>query len=399
MSQRSLLVLLVVGLFLALVGWSLRSHHPAPLPSPQLAPALSPGNPPRVVTVSQPLRREVPDCEDFLGWTEPSESVEVHARLTGTLSKIHCKTGAAVKKGDPLCDLDPRPFQAALDKARAELEHCEKQHQQTAATYARIDRERTAGKINQKEYDQVRTNLERDERGLYEARTSLAQAQLNRDLTQVTSPVHGLVELAVSVGSPVTADSTILAKIVATDPMNVRFPVDEPALLRLRERFLPGSSKVAGTPLLLGLAGEEGFPHRGTVTLVESRPEPTTGAITVRGSFANADHGLSPGRRVWIRLPLGKPFQALLVSEDAVVMEGEQHFLVVVNDRGVVNYRPVRLGPLVDNLRVVREGISATDRIVVTAVQRVHRGDTVTAHEEPMPVPRCPFHKFAASLW
>jgi RND family efflux transporter MFP subunit len=378
---------LLVGCFLLATGAWLsyrpRREEPLPVPPPEIT-----AGPPRVVTVGLPVEREITDYEEFTGRTEPSASVEVRPRVSGTLAKVHHEAGTVVGKGDPLFDLDPNPFRAALEKAEAEVKRLEERHKQSLAEYGRAEKRREAREIDQKELDKARENLERDEQALLAARTTLTRARLDLDSARVAAPIDGRIgRTVVPEGSQVTANVTVLTTLETLDPMAVRFPVDQTALLRIRERRHETGTRTEGCPLLLGLADDEGFPHRGTVAFVESAPPGRAREVTVRGTFPNADRALRPGQEVWLRLPLGAPYRALLVSDAAVLHEGKQDYLLVVNDHNRVESRTVRLGQLYEGWRVVREGLTSRDAVVVTGTQRVQPGDTVDPRRAPMPAP------------
>lgn len=389
MRQRYVTPVAVVLFLLAVAAWVIYMRRDAELPpEPPPEDIHLPG--PRTVTatVSRPLQREITDYEEFTGQTEPGQTAEVRARVNGKVDKVRCRAGDSVKMGDRLFEIDPKPFQAALEKAEADVKRHEGREKQSAAAYEKAEKDREAGKLTQKELEKVRRALEQDEAALEEARSARAQARRELDGTQVTAPIAGVVDrLLVMEGGRVSADSTVLATVAAIDPIAVHVEVDEPIWLRIRQRCREAKVALQGQPLVLGLAGETGFPHRGTVVSVEPPPQPKTGRARLRGAFPNTDGSLSPGRTAWVRLPLGKPYAALLVDDDVVIREGRQHYLFVVNARNVVEQRPVKLGPLHEGLQVIEEGISPRDWVVVTGVLRVQKGDTVVPNQAPMPEP------------
>jgi multidrug efflux system membrane fusion protein len=376
-NQRPLCGLLLVCCLVAAALWLHHAWRPQPqaptTPAPEVVPP-----PPRVVTVARPVQREVTNHDDFTGRTEASASVEVRPRVGGAIGKIHCRPGAAVKKGDRLFSLDERPFRAALRKAQALVKRREANAQKAGAAYRRVEKQREAKKARQKEVDKARDRLDKAEQALLSARTSLERARLELELVQTPAPIGGVVgELRVAEGGEVVGNGTVLTTLRVLDPMHVRFEV--PRALRLR-------GELEGSPLLLGLAGEEGFPHRGSLAFVDSEPS-SGGGLTVRGAFPNADGGIAPGRRAWVRLPRGKPYRALLVNESAVVREDRKDYLLVVNDRDVVEYRPVTLGPLGDGLRVVRHGLAANEWVAVSGLKRLQKGEMVQPRRGAMPMP------------
>jgi RND family efflux transporter MFP subunit len=327
------------------------------------------------VTVSQPLQRTVTDHADFISRTEPSAKVLVRSRVAGKLIKAHRQADEAVKKDDPLFDLDEKPLQAALKKAQDFATRLNASREKRKAVFEEAEKRREAGAIQQEELDLARHRLDKTEEALVTARAALKQARLDLSFAQIKAPMAGdLGPLQIPVGGEVSSQS-VLAVLSAHDPIHVR--------LHLEER-----EELAGAPLLLGLADEKGFPHRGTVTFLEGPSRGKPGPITVLGAFPNADGRIPPDRRAWVRRPLSRPYRALLVSEEAVKREGRQDYLLVVTDKNTIEYRKVRLGHLEDGLRVIREGVTASDWVAVTAIQRLRRGEVVEPHQEPMPIPK-----------
>jgi RND family efflux transporter MFP subunit len=421
MNQRIICILVLVCAAFASVLW-VRTWQPPPVVPPprqqQEEVAV-----PRVVTVSRAIERKVADYEEFVGKTEPSDVAQVRARVGGTLAVVRCKVGDRVGKGDVLFEFDAKPYQKARDKAEADVKRLEEQGKEKAAEYEKAEKRRDAGTITQAELDKVRDKLQRVEADLLTARTALEQARIDQDSTQAAAPIAGTIrEVPVAHGETL-APGVLLAVVATLDPMLVRFEMNQAAWLRAHQRLWERTGRPEpGTPLQMRLDGasiivsalgqyanrptpwqsgwlaqtmkvlerEKGFPHQGTI---QSADEPITipGKPTdphkvrpsqerrwaVRGFFPNADGAIPPGQACRVRLPLGQPRPVLLITDGAVVREGKQDYLLVVNNRNVVEYRPVQLGQLCEGLRVIEAGLAASDWVVVTGVQRVRKGEVV----------------------
>jgi RND family efflux transporter MFP subunit len=371
---------LVLGCSLGLAGCARRpSEAPTPAPPP--------------VSVSYPVEREVTDHADFTARTAAVDSVEVRAHVWGYLDKVNFKEGALVKKGDVLFELDPRPYQALLDQAKAKVRQAEAQ-----LRFSESDYERNLGLMRSRAV--ARADMERIEASRDTALANLAADKalvVSRDLdllyTKVTAPVSGRVSrYAVTVGNLVQSGDqgggTLLTTIVSVDPMYAYFDVDERTVLRVKRLIREGK---AGTPdavevpLWLGLADEDGHPHRGTVDFVDNQVNPRTGTQRVRGVFPNKDELISPGYFARVRVPIGAPHKALLISDRALDTDQGQKIVYVVGKDSRVASRPVRLGALHNGLREITDGLRPGERVIVNGLQQVRPGMTVEANLVDMP--------------
>ncbi len=248
--------------------------------------------PPPVVTVSQPIEREVTDYNEYTGRTAAVEAVEIRARVSGYLVKVNFREGSVVKKGDLLFQIDPRQFQAVLDEAKGQVAQGEARLTRAEADVARNERLLPKGAASQKDLDTAVA-----ERG--EVRAAVDRAALDLEFTQVTAPISGRISrYLITEGNLVTMNTTLLTTIVSIDPMYAYFEVDERTLLRVRELIRAGKAQSASDvtiPVLLGLATDEGFPHQGTINFVDNQVNPQTATLRVRGVFPNQDEYLSPG--------------------------------------------------------------------------------------------------------
>ncbi|MFO0810705.1 MAG: efflux RND transporter periplasmic adaptor subunit [Gemmataceae bacterium] len=344
---------------------------------------------PPVVIVGPPVEKEVQDYSDYTGRTDAVEFVDVRARVSGYLTKINFTPGTEVKKDAVLFEIDERPYQAALDKAMADIQLADAKLTQTAADVKRNEPLVRSGATTKADFDKL--VADRDvaaaQKKAYEA--AAAADKLNVNFCKILTPIDGRVSRNyITVGNLVTADSTLLTTIVSVDPIDVYFEVDERTVLRIQQLIREGKFKSArrhnDVGVLVGLANEPGkYPHKAMVDFVDNRIDPSTGTLRCRAELSNpivsnGDRVFSPGLFVRVRLPLGPPHKAVLVSERAVGTDQGQKFVYVVNDKNAVVRQPVTLGQAHDGLRVVESGLTGGERVIVTGLQRVRPGIVVT---------------------
>jgi multidrug efflux system membrane fusion protein len=354
------------------------------------------------VSVSEPIVREVTDYVDFTGRTEAPFSVDIRPRVTGYLVKMPFKEGAEVKKDQVLFEIDDRPYQADVDRAKGDVE---RDKATLVKTQADLEIALNIAKDNRAAISQQDINKRqgaRDEAAgqLQANQATLVKNQLNYNWCKVTSPIEGRVSrYYLTLGNLVNQDSTLLTTVVSEDPMYAYFDVDENTMLHVTRLLLKSKAdllKEKQFPVLMGLADEEGYPHVGYVDFANNVVTSSTGTITVRGVFANPATStgrrlLRPGMFVRIRLPLGKPHLAVLVSDKAVGTDQGQKFLFVVNDKNVVEYRRIQVGPLEDDgLRVIADGLKSGEWVIVSGLQLVRAGTEVNIEKIPMPTVSAP---------
>jgi RND family efflux transporter MFP subunit len=345
--------------------------------------------PPPQVSVARPVVREVTDYEDFTGRTEAAMTVELRARVTGYLDKVLFKDGTEVKKGDLLFEIDPRPYQAELDRANAVVAQAEAHLKLTEAALKRLEVLVSKGVVSKEEFDKAVGERTEAQAAVKTASASRDLARLNVDFTRVTAPISGRIgRRTLDPGNLVKADETVLATIVSTDPVYGYFDVDERSMPLLRKMLREdrGDAKNAW-PVQMALARETGFPHRGTINFVDNRVNPNTGSLQMRAVFANADGTIKAGMFVRVRVPIGEPHKALLVPDSAVLDDQNQKFLFVVDDKNVVQRRRISVRALHDGLREVTEGLHESDRVAIAGLQRLRPGLTVAPVLTPVPTP------------
>ncbi len=345
--------------------------------------------PPPEVVVAKPVTREITDYFEFPGQTAAVGEVEVRARVTGYLVKVNFEDGQNVKKGDLLYVIDPRPYQAALDRARGELARLYALLDKAKADVARSERLRPSGAISQDEYEQHKATMKVYEASIQTAKAAVRNAELNLGFTRITSPIDGRVSRTrITEGNlvqPGTDDAAVLTMVVTRNPIYVYFDVDEEALLKYQDLALkegkdlhPKRLKDLKIPVQIGLANEKGFPHAGIIDFADNMLNRATGTLRVRGVFANDKEYLTPGLFVRVRIPFGDPHRCLLVPEDAISRDQRERFLLTVNKKNEVEYHKIKAGSLHEGMTVITSGIGPDDWVIVKGLQRARPGMTVT---------------------
>jgi RND family efflux transporter MFP subunit len=332
----------------------------------------------------------VTDYEDFPGRLVAKKAVEIRARVTGyLLDDVIYVEGTDVEKGQVLFVIDPRPYQAELERAQGNVIQARGRLKRLDDDYERARGLEAKGNISKEELARVVGDRTEAQGALKVNEAALKLAELNVEFTNVKAPISGRISSrSIDPGNLVKADDTSLTSIVSLDPIRATFDLDERSLLRLqrliRDKTIPWSLDQA-IPVYLGLSDEKGFPHRGAINFADNRVDADTGTWRLRGEFGNQDHALTPGLFVRIRLPMGAPYRALLVAEEALGTNQGQKFVFVVDDKGHVAQRDVTVGRLQKGLRVIVKGLSADERIVVDGLQRVREGIEVKPEVVPMP--------------
>lgn len=351
--------------------------------------------PPPEVSVSQPIEEPVQETLEFTGRTSAVESVEVRARVTGYITKVGFTEGAIVQVGDLLFEIDPREYQAAVLRAEGQVARLRAQLARAESEVARNQALRPSGAASVRELERSVADRGAAEGELKANLAQLETARLDLEFTRVTAPIAGRVSRAeVTQGNLVVVGPSggpLLTTIVSLDPIYVLFDADERALIRLRKGAIarggaatPENVRAAAVPVVVALAEEHDFPHRGTVDFVDNQVDPSTGTIRVRAVLPNPDGLLAPGLFVRVRVPVSEARPAVLVTDRAIGTDQDRKYVLVVNDQNVVEYRPVRLGGVHDGLRAVTEGLTPKEWVIVNGIQRVRPGATVTPQKVSM---------------
>ena len=325
------------------------------------------------VDVASVLARPVTDWQSYSGRLEAVDRVEIRPQVSGTIVAVHFRNGALVEKGDVLFTIDPRPYQAEVARAEAQLAAAQARVRYTAADLDRARRLVKGDTISHSTMDEKENAAREAAANLKAAEAALEIARLNLEHTRVTAPVSGRVSRAErTVGNLVASGvgAEPLTTLVSVAPIYASFDVDEQTYLR----HIAPVKDSADIPVQLGLANEEGYPRIGTVEHVDNRMDSLSGTIRVRARFDNPDGRLVPG--LYARLKVGStvPYDALLVDDRAIGTDQDKKFVLVVTGEDRVEYRLVTLGPLQEGLRVVTSGLSAGERIVVNGIQHAQPG-------------------------
>ncbi|HEY3641622.1 MAG TPA: efflux RND transporter periplasmic adaptor subunit [Xanthobacteraceae bacterium] len=346
--------------------------------------------PPPAVTVAKPVQRTIVDQDEYVGRFVAVDSVEVRARVSGYLDRIHFEDGQLVKQGDLLFTIDKRPFQASLDQANANLAQAKANLAFTESDLARgqqLVRDRT---ITEQTFDQ-RTQAKRVAEASVQAQdAAVHQAMLDLEFTELKAPVAGRIgDRRVSRGNLVTGgaggNTTLLATIVSTDPIRFEFTFDEAAYLRyerLSKRGQDVAGREGGVYVSLRLIDEPDFMHPGHLEFVDNVIDRGSGTIRGRAVFSNNLGLFTPGMFARIRVPGSSAYPALLVPDVAIGSEQARKYVLVLDNENVARPKYVVLGDTYEGLRVIKDGIGADDRVVVNGVARIRPGQKVTPEDE-----------------
>ena len=357
------------------------------------APKQSAAPPPPAVTVAKPAQRTIVDQDEYVGRFVAVDMVEVRARVSGYLEKVHFRDGQTVKQGDLLFSIDKRPFQNTLAQAKANLALAKSNVTFTEADYQRAQqllRDRT---ISEQVFDQ-RAQAYRNAQASVTANEALVkQAELDLEFTELRSPISGRIgDRRVTEGNLVTGgtagNTTLLATVVSMDPIRLEFTFDEAAYLRY-ERLSSGgkdvTSREASVVVGLKLIDERDFGHRGYMDFVDNVIDRASGTIRARAQFSNPNGVFTPGMFARVRVPGSPAYAALLVPDGAILSEQARKYVLVVDGESIARQRYVTLGELVDGQRVIKEGLASDDRLIVNGLMRARPGVKVNAQEQASP--------------
>jgi multidrug efflux system membrane fusion protein len=344
------------------------------------------GPPP--VSVAPAVQRQVQQFDEFTGRLEAPESVDVRPRVTGYIKKVHFTDGQEVKQGDLLFTIDPDPYVAELARAQAQLSAA-----RTSVELARRDEERARKLIDVKaistqEYDQLTSGSKNAQSNVEAAEAAVQSAQLNVGYTQIRAPIAGRVSRAnptATVGNLVNVGDPVLTTIVSQDKVYAYFDAGEDAYLRYVHSVKAAeAAHRRPNPVLMGLADEQGYPHRGVLDFVDNRLNPQTGAMRTRAVFDNSDRRFTPGLFARIKLLGSGTYPAVLTPEQAIGTDQTKKFVLVIGQNNTAQFREVQLGSLVDGMRVVTSGLFPGDLVVVDGLQRVRPGAPVSPEKLPI---------------
>ncbi len=345
-----------------------------------------PAAPPPAVSVAavdfQPLRQ----WDDFTGRLEAVDTVDLRPRVSGQIVGTPFADGARVSKGQVLFQIDPRPFQAEVDRLSAEVERARAKAQLAAADDGRAQRLLAQNAIAREEAERLDSEARSAQADLGAAQASLRSAQLNLSFTRVISPIDGRVSKALITRGNLVTPADLLTTVVSDTPIYAAFSTDEQTYLKYA-----ASQRADGAPVYMGLMTEQGFPHAGKLHFLDNAVDAHSGTISGRAVFDNAGGAFTPGLFARIRLVSSEVKPAALVPEQALGTDLGKRFVLVVGAGNHIAYRPVTLGRAVGEYHIVTAGLAPGDRIVVSGLQKVKPGDVVspqpsTAHMSPAEV-------------
>jgi len=349
-------------------------------PEAQVGPP--PGPPP--VSVAAAIEREVIDTDEFPGRIEAIESVDVRTRVNGYIQSVSFKPGAQVRKGDVLFVIDPRPFAAEVARAEATVANTRVQLDLARSELSRHEQLLAEQATSRREYDDAAAKVRQLDAQIRANEAALETARLNLGYTRVTAPIDGRVGKAeITVGNLVQGEvpnSPVLTTVVSSQPIYVSFEADEQTYLKYVAR-----ARSSGLSVAVALADETDFPHVGRLEFVDNRIDPKTGTVRMRAILDNRDGRFTPGLFARVRLgDAAAPRKAVLVADRAIGTDQSKRFVLILTDDNKTQYREVRIGRVVDGLRVIDSGLKPGERIVVNGLQRVRPGAPVAPQTVPM---------------
>ncbi len=323
------------------------------------------------MSVAAAVERTVTDTEEFTGRLEAPRSVEIRPRIGGTIDKVHFKDGARVAQGALLFTIDPKPFQAELARAQAQLSAVRSRAELAKSELARAKKLLDAKAVSAQEYDQLTSGAATSGADIDAAEAAVRVAQLNLGYTSVRAPIAGQLSRANITEGNLVSEQNVLTTLVATQTVYAYFDGSEQTYLRLRKGAAARTVKMA-------LADDTGFPHTGQVDFVDNQLNPQTGSIRVRAVFDNPKGEFTPGLFARLRLSVGAPYPAVLTPERAINTDQNRKLVYVVGADNMPQPREVQLGTLMEGMRVVTSGLKAGELVVVDGLQRVRPGAPVT---------------------
>jgi RND family efflux transporter MFP subunit len=340
---------------------------------------------PPEVSVAKVLSKRIKDWDEFTGRFQAVDTVEVRPRVSGYIDQTLFREGQLVKKDDVLFIIDPRPYQADYERAKAGLELAKSQRELASIEAARVQKLKDSGAVSREELDERLSTLHQQQANVAASKAALDNAALNLSWTKVRAPVDGRASRnEVTRGNLITGGNnggTLLTTVVSVDPIYVYFEGDENAYLRYNQLAREGSrpsSRDAKNPVRVGLANEQGFPHEGFMDFVDNQLDIHTGTIRGRAVLANKDGQFTPGMFARIQLLGSGEYDAIVIEDRAIGTDQSQSFVLVLGADNKLEYRPIEAGRILDGgMRIVRKGLKPDEVIVVSGLQRVHPGTQV----------------------
>jgi membrane fusion protein, multidrug efflux system len=344
--------------------------------------------PPPAVTVAKPIKKEIVEWQYFTAQTQAVDTVGIIPRVTGYIDNIPFKEGDVVNSGDLLYLIDPRPYQAALDQAKGQLEQANAQQKLSNANLARAKDLLAKKVIAQQDFDTTASQKYVADAQVVASQAAVESAQLNLDFTRIRSPLHGRIGAQlVNRGNLVQENATQLTTVVSIDPIYANFYVDQASFMRYQEAVKSGRAPkaiVGFLPVWLQLETEQGYPHEGVIDFVNNAFDPSTSTLQVRGRFPNPDGFLVPNTFGRVRVAGSPKYEGILVADQAINFDQDQKYVVIVQPDGLAKYQRVETGPIVDGLRVIRSGLTGDETVIVEGAAKVRPNSKVSAEPVEM---------------
>ena len=350
--------------------------------------AQAPNGPPPPVTVSHPLQKDVTEWDEFTGQFQAVDYVEIRARVSGWLNEIHFTDGQIVNKGDLLFVIDPRPYEIQLQTAKAQVETASAQLDYATKEVSRAAELRVKDFVAQSTYDQRLQTMRTAAASLESGKASVRDAELNLEFSRVTAPVTGRISThqvslgnLISGGGGTAASGTLLTTIVSLDPIWFTFDMSEGDYLAYQRAAASGkleSSREGKVTVAVRLTDEKDWSRTGVLDFIDNQVDRGAGTIRARATFANPNYFVTPGQFGRIRIPGSEPYQALLLPDAAIVTDQSNKIVMTVAPDGTVVPKPIRPGPTIDGLRVVRDGLKPDDNVIINGLVRARPGGKVT---------------------
>jgi multidrug efflux system membrane fusion protein len=332
-----------------------------------------PAPPAPQVTTAEVVVHELNDWAEFTGRLEAVDSVAVRPRVGGYVESVHFTEGGRVAQGDLLYQIDPRPFKAEVDRLAAERERAVAELDLARSYSDRAERLLARNATSQEESERFAAEATVAAARLASVEAALDAAQLNLSFTRVTAPIAGRVSRTIVTAGNLVDASTVLTTLVSDDSVYAYFDVDEHTYLE----HVRGANAAEQSMVRVGLINEQGYPHTARLDFVDNQVDPNHGTIRARAVLDNSDGQLTPGLFARMKLVSPERHSAALVDDRAIGTDLGKRFVFVVDGQGVVQYRSIELGRLVDGLRIVTDGLEAGDIVVVNGLQRVRPGVSV----------------------
>ncbi len=361
--------------------------------APPAPPAAAPQTPPQV-TVETPQPRQITDTAEFVGRFVATDAVEVRARVAGYLDSVNFRDGQLVQKGELLFVVDKRPFQAALDQAKADLLRAQVAVDLAQTELTRAERLLKEKAVSEATYDQRFQAKRTADAAVVASQANVRRAELDLEFTELRAPVAGRIgDRRVAPGNLISANTTLLATIVSVDPIYVEFTVDEAFYIRAKRQDdpHPGAPEAPKRQAEVKLFDEAEFKRRGELSFMDNVLDQSSGTIRLRAVMANADGLYTPGMFATVRLAAGQPYETLTVPDVAILADQLRRVVMVVAPDGTVMARQVELGGLTDGRRIIRAGLEKSDQVIVNGLMRARVGAKVTpVKAEPAPATSTP---------